>query len=85
MLWFKSFLTVEMGMHILCRFILEVLEVLETELNRDFSQKESQMSDKDLKKCSKSIVIRKMQIKTTLRVRLIPITKAKIKISKEST
>lgn len=31
------------------------------------------------------LIIRKMQIKTTLRVRLIPITKAKIKISKEST
>jgi hypothetical protein len=43
------------------------------------------MAKKHLKKCSKSIVIRKMQIKTTLRFQLTPIKMAKIKTSGDST
>jgi hypothetical protein len=39
------------------------------------------MAEKHLKTCSKSLVIRKMQIKTTLRFHLSPIRMAKIKIS----
>jgi hypothetical protein len=38
-----------------------------TELNREFSTEESLMTEKHLKKCSTSSVIREMQIKTTLR------------------
>jgi hypothetical protein len=37
------------------------------------------MTEKHLKKCSKSIVIREMQIKMTLRFHLVPIRMAKIK------
>jgi hypothetical protein len=39
------------------------------------------MDEKHLKKCSKSLVIREMQIKTTLRFYLIPIRMTKIKNS----
>ena len=39
------------------------------------------MAEKHLKKYSKSLVIREMQIKTTLRLHLIPIRIAKIKTS----
>jgi hypothetical protein len=42
------------------------------------------MAEKHLKKCSKSLVIREMQIKMTLRFDLLPIRIAKIKTSRDS-
>jgi hypothetical protein len=39
------------------------------------------MAEKHLKKCSKSLVLREMQIKTTLRFHLTPIRMTKIKNS----
>ena len=42
------------------------------------------MAEKHLRKCSISLVIREMQIKTTLRFHLIPIRMAKIKNSGDS-
>ena len=56
------------------------------ELNREFTTEESQMAlKKHLKKCSKSLVIREMQIKMTLRFYLIPIRMAKIKTQATAT
>ena len=52
-----------------------------TELNKDFSHEELQQAEKQLKKCSTSLIIREMQIKTTLRFYLTPIRMVKIKIS----
>ena len=43
------------------------------------------MAEKHLKKCSKSLVIREMQIKTTPRLYLTPIRMAKIKTTGDNT
>jgi hypothetical protein len=57
---------------------------LGTEINKDFSTEEYQMTEKHLKKCSTSLIIREMQIKTTLRSDLTPVRMAKIKNSGDS-
>jgi hypothetical protein len=43
------------------------------------------MAEKHIKKCSKSLVIREMKIKTTLRFYFTPIKMAKIKTSGDNT
>jgi hypothetical protein len=50
-----------------------------TELNRTFSKEEIQMAKKHTKKCSPSIAIKTMQIKTTLRFHLTLVRIAIIK------
>jgi hypothetical protein len=54
------------------------------ELNRAFSEKEFQMVKKHMKKCSPSLAIKEMQIKTTLRFHLTPVRTAIIKNTNNS-